>query len=113
MQLKVGHTNVSPSAEPTIGDVPSKKEKLYYGLGTVGWVTMLPLISSFLSFYYTNVIGLAAAFVGTLMLVARVFDGVSDLGVGILLDRTMSKHGPARAWLLRIDTRCLDIAPVF
>lgn len=100
MGFEVARTNTDTIQELIMRDEPSKREKLYYGLGTIGWVTMSPLISSFLSFYYTNVVGLAAAFVGTLMLVGRLFDGVSDISVGILLDRTRSKYGQARPWLL-------------
>src|SRR5699024_11674359 len=48
----------------------------------------------------TDVVGIGAAAVGTLLFVSRIFDGFSDLGMGILIDKTRSKYGKARPWLL-------------
>src|SRR5699024_12601160 len=57
-------------------------------------------ISNFIAFFYTDVVGIGAAAVGTLLFVSRIFDGFSDLGMGILIDKTRSKYGKARPWLL-------------
>lgn len=59
-------------------------------------------ITAFLLFYYTDYAGVSAAAVGFIMLISRVFDGVSDLVMGVLVDRTKSKHGKARPWILRM-----------
>lgn len=59
-------------------------------------------MSAFLVFYYTDYAGVNAAAVGTIMLVSRVFDGVSDIIMGMIVDRTKSKYGKARVWILRI-----------
>lgn len=58
------------------------------------------MVGTFLTFYYTDVVGLAAGVVGTLMLVSRVFDGVTDILMGVAVDKTKSKHGKARPWLI-------------
>ena len=78
----------------------SLKEKIGYAFGDVGSNFIWTAAAAFLTFYYTDVIGLGAAAVGTLLLIARVFDGFVDIGVGALIDRTKSKHGKARPWLL-------------
>lgn len=94
--------NVSiPVAENhTISDEPDKKEKFFYGFGTAGFAIMNPLLGSYLLFYYTDVIGIGASFVGTLLLFARFLDGATDIGVGVLVDKTTSKHGKSRPWIL-------------
>ena len=77
----------------------SMGEKIAYGFGDCG-ANVYCALSSFLTAYYTDTVGIAAAAVGTMMLVARVFDGVTDLGMGALVDKTKSKYGKARPWLL-------------
>ncbi|SEN39374.1 glycoside/pentoside/hexuronide:cation symporter, GPH family [Mesobacillus persicus] len=79
---------------------PGKSEMWSYGLGSFGIFSVWTLLGAFLTFYYTDVAGLAATSVGTLMLVARLFDGITDFGMGSLVDMTKSKHGKARPWLL-------------
>ena len=70
-----------------------------YGLGDAGMNFSWSFISAFAMFYMTNVMGVGAAILGTLMLVARLTDGVSDLLFGLLLDRTRTRWGRARPWL--------------
>lgn len=79
---------------------PGKKELWAYGMGSLGLFSIWTLIGSFLTYYYTDIVGIAAGVVGTMMLIARLFDGVTDIGMGVLVDRTKSKHGKARPWLL-------------
>jgi GPH family glycoside/pentoside/hexuronide:cation symporter len=55
---------------------------------------------TYLTFFYTDVAGIDATVVGTMFLVARLFDGVWDLAVGVLMEKLRSKHGKARSWLL-------------
>ncbi len=78
----------------------SVKEKVGYALGdgaaNIGWRG----VSTFLIFFYTDVFGINAAAVGMLMLVARTGDGVSDVLMGIIGDRTNSKYGKFRPWVL-------------
>lgn len=80
----------------------SFKERLAYGFGDFSSNIMYSAMSAFLLFYYTDVIGVNAAAVGTIMLFSRIFDGVSDLIMGVIIDRTKSKYGKARVWILRL-----------
>lgn len=76
------------------------KEKLGYGIGDFTTSLIFTAIGAFLSIFYTDVVGLAPAAIGTMMLLVRVVDGVADIGMGVIVDRTKSKHGKARPWLL-------------
>lgn len=51
-------------------------------------------------FFYTDVAGIAAGVIGTIMLFSRILDGISDVVMGVVLDKTRSRHGKARPWLL-------------
>ncbi|MDO7907983.1 MFS transporter [Paenibacillus sp. JX-17] len=75
-------------------------ERLGYGIGDFASNLIYAAITSFLLFYYTDVAGLASGIIGTIMFLTRVFDAFVDVGVGILVDKTRSKHGKARPWLL-------------
>lgn len=75
-------------------------EKIAYGVGDSGCNFVWTTIGSFLILYYTDNVGISAAIVGTIMLLARVVDGIADLGIGVLIDRTHTKWGKARPWLL-------------
>ncbi|WP_235791920.1 MFS transporter [Virgibacillus salidurans] len=90
----------SNNLEQSNKEEPRKKEMWGYATSAFGIFITWNLIGSFLSYYYTDVVGLTAGAVGTLMLVARLFDGFTDLGMGIIVDKTKSKHGSARPWLL-------------
>ncbi|MGE7185547.1 MFS transporter [Peribacillus sp. NPDC006672] len=79
---------------------PRIKEMWAYGLAAYGIFSIWTLIGTFLTFYYTEIVGLTGVVVGTLMLVTRIFDGVTDIGMGVIVDKTNSKHGKARPWLL-------------
>lgn len=78
----------------------SLSEKLCYSAGDCGGQIYVTLCTYFLTGFYTDTVGIAAAAVGTMMLVARLFDGTSDLIMGAILDKTKSKYGKARPWLL-------------
>ena len=75
-------------------------EKLAYGMGDCGANVYVAMASTFLTGYYTDTVGLAAAAVGTMMLLARIFDGITDLMMGALVDKTKSKYGKARPWVM-------------
>ncbi len=85
---------------PVIGDNIHFKERLGYGLGDFGGNIIFSAVGMFLTFYYTDIIGVSAAIIGTIMLFSRLFDGVTDIGMGIITDKTKSKHGKARPWIL-------------
>ena len=77
-------------------------EKIAFMLGGMGGVPLFALISSFLVYFYTNVIGLDAGLIGGIILVSKIFDGVSDLIFGSIIDKTRTKYGVCRPWVLRI-----------
>lgn len=77
-------------------------ERFAYGTGDFAGNIVYSAISIFLVFYYTDVVHADAAAVGTIMLVSRIFDGISDIIMGIIVDRTKSKFGKARVWLARL-----------
>ncbi|MGL5259677.1 MAG: MFS transporter [Lachnospiraceae bacterium] len=81
-------------------NIASKREKLCYGLGDVGCNFIWSFAAAFISLYYTDSVGVSVAFVGTLMLVSRIFDGLSDIGMGIIIDKTNTRFGKARPWIL-------------
>lgn len=77
-------------------------ERTAYGLGNFANAFIFIAIMAFLTFYYTDVIGLNAGVIGIIMLVSRVFDGITDLVMGYIVDHTKpSKFGKARTWFLR------------
>ena len=77
-------------------------ERFCYGCGDFGCNIIYTAMSAFLLFYYTDYAGVSAAAVGTIMLISRVFDGVSDIIMGTIVDHTRSKYGKARVWMLRM-----------
>ena len=78
----------------------SVRERLSYGVGDIGGNLVFGLISSFLLFYLTDTVGVGAAIAGTLLLFGRILDGTMDLIVGTLIDKTSTRWGKARPWIL-------------
>lgn len=79
--------------------VISKKGYAGDALGQIALNSIMVLTGQ-LTFFYTNKIGMAAATVGTLIFVAKLFDAFSDLIMGKIVDKTNSKRGKAKPWLL-------------
>lgn len=80
--------------------VLSKKEKYGYAFAALGQGAIYAMMSSWLGRYYTDVLGLSGYFVGILMWVARVWDAVNDPMMGMIVDRTRTKYGKMRPYLL-------------
>ena len=74
-------------------------QKFAFGLGDVAGGGAFAFLSSFVMIYLTNTVGLNAGVIGTLMMFSRVFDGITDVFFGTLIDRTRSKMGKARPWM--------------
>ncbi|BED89434.1 MFS transporter [Pseudoalteromonas sp. MM1] len=78
----------------------SVKEKIAYGLGDTASNIIFQTVMMFLMLYYTDVVGLSPAVVGTLFLVVRLFDAITDPVMGNLADKTKSRFGHFRPYLL-------------
>lgn len=78
----------------------SLKEKIGYGMGDAGSCMIWSVLALYLTWFYTDVYGLDPAIVGTLFLVIRVFDAFSDPVMGAICDRTRTRWGKFRPWLL-------------
>jgi GPH family glycoside/pentoside/hexuronide:cation symporter len=78
----------------------SRSEKLSYGLGDLASNLSWNLISGFLLFFYVNVALIPVAMAGTLILVSMILSALLDPLVGIVVDRTNSRFGKARPYLL-------------
>lgn len=88
-------------------------EKLSYGIADLPEAAN-SIIAAFLTMFYTDNIGLAAAAVGTMFFISKLFDGISDILAGILIDKTRTKWGKARPWLLWLSVPTgLSIALIF
>lgn len=79
-------------------------EKIAYGGGDLASNLILVLSSTFVSFFYTEALHLNIGIVGTIMMVSRFLDGFSDIIMGFIMDKTKSKHGKARPWILWLAT---------
>ena len=78
----------------------SFREKAGYGIGDLGFNLYWANISAFLLIFYTDVMGLAAAAVGTMILVTKLIDAATDPLMGAIADRTRTRFGRFRPYLL-------------
>lgn len=78
----------------------SSREKIAYGLGDTASNFIFQTVMLFLTFYYTDIVGLSPAAVGSMFLIVRIFDAVTDPMMGALADRTRTRWGSYRPYLL-------------
>lgn len=78
----------------------SVREKIGYGMGDAGCNILFGTIMLFVNYFYTDVFGLAPALVGVLLLSVRIIDAITDPIMGAIADRTQSRWGRFRPWLL-------------
>ena len=78
------------------------KEKIGYGFGDMSSSMFWKIFSYYLPFFYSNIFGLSLADAGLLMLITRIWDAVSDPMMGVIADRTHTKWGKYRPYLLWI-----------
>lgn len=74
--------------------------KTLYGVGTGGGNIFSQIGAAFLLSYYTDTALMGAAAIGTMFVICRVFDGISDLLMGMVVDKTRTRWGKARPWLI-------------
>ncbi len=112
-----------PVAQPMmLNDKLSLKSKVCYGMAEVGSQFSWTLISSYLTFFYTNVVGLTPVVISAIMLIARIWDAINDPMMGMIAERTRSRWGRFRPYLLWgapvlalfniLTFTSLDISPV-
>ena len=77
-------------------------EQLSYAMIEFALNPLYTIYASFLVFFYTDTIGVDAGIVGVIILVSKVFDGISDFFAGSIIDHTHTRNGSARPWILRI-----------
>ena len=74
--------------------------KIGYGSGDIAGNCVYALLTAFMMIYLTDTIGLSMGVVSTLIALSKVFDGVSDFFFGRMIDKTKTKMGKARPWML-------------
>lgn len=79
---------------------PRFSEKIAYGAGDFAFCLYWQMFSMFLLYFYTDIFGISAATVGTMLLVTRLWDTVNDPLMGVLADRTQTRWGKFRPYLL-------------
>lgn len=78
----------------------TRKEKYSFGIGAFGKDLVVNLIGIYLMYYLTDILGVAAGFVGSLYFVARIWDAINDPVMGMIVDKTKTKWGKFRPWLV-------------
>ena len=90
------------------------KNKIGYGTGDIAGNVIYAFLSTFMMFYLTDSVGMNVGIVGALMALSKLFDGLTDLFFGILIDRTNTRMGKARPWMLLGYIGCaLCLASIF
>lgn len=74
--------------------------KVGYGSGDIAGNVVYAFLTSFVMVYLTDTVGLASGIVGTLIAVSKLFDGFTDIFFGSLIDKTHSRLGKARPWMI-------------
>ena len=90
------HTHTENNLE---GKLPIS-EKVAYGLGDTASCLYYSTLAQFLLFFYTDVFGITATAAGLMMLITKLWDTANDPIMGMIADRTTSRHGKFRFWIL-------------
>lgn len=94
---------LTPAARPAPLDPPAGSRaarKIGYGVGAVGKDMVYALVSGFILYFYNDVLGVSGAFIGVMMMAARVFDAVNDPIMGVVVEKTRTRWGRFRPWIL-------------
>ena len=73
-----------------------------YGGGNLAANLLITTASNFITYFYTESVGISMAVAGAILAACRIFDGITDLFMGAIIDKTRSRYGKARPWLLRL-----------
>lgn len=77
----------------------NKKTVIAYGIGAVGKDIVYALVAGFLLYYFNTVYGISSVFIGTLFMIARIFDAFNDPFMGVIVGKTKTKYGKFRPWI--------------
>ena len=77
----------------------TKTQTAAFGVGAVGKDMVYALSASYVMYFYQDILGLSASFVGLILMIARVFDAINDPFMGILVAKTRTRWGRFRPWL--------------
>jgi glycoside/pentoside/hexuronide:cation symporter, GPH family len=91
---------VPPGAGRPPAVTVSRGPALGYAAGDLGISIAYFAVGFFFLFYLTDLVGLSPAVAGTVVLIGKLWDGVNDPLIGIMVDRTHSRHGRKRVYLL-------------
>lgn len=75
-------------------------KRIGYGIGDLGCNLVFSTMASYLMVFYTDVFGITAAAAGTMMLVTKFIDALTDTGMGLIVDRTHTKWGQGRPYFV-------------
>ena len=78
----------------------SRNETIAYGLGAIGKDMVYALSASYVMYYYQDIMGLSAGFVGFILMIARIFDAINDPFMGVLVAKTNTQYGKFRPWII-------------
>ena len=88
--------------------------KVGYGSGDIAGNVVYAFLTSFVMIYLTNTVGLNPGIVGTLIALSKLFDGITDVFFGSMIDKTKSKMGKAKPWMLYGYIGCaVTLAAIF
>lgn len=76
------------------------RQKFSYGIGAVGKDMVYALVSGFILYYYNTVLGISGTFTGIMMMAARVFDAFNDPLMGVVVEKTHTRFGKFRPWIM-------------
>ena len=82
-------------------DVVKKGTKFSILFGLLGQSLLTGLVAGYITYFGTDIVGVSALAMGNILLISHIFDGVTDLMMGAVIDKTKSKKGKARPWILR------------
>lgn len=74
--------------------------RIGYGMGAVGKDMVYAFVSGFILYFYNNVLGVSGTFIGIMMMAARVFDAVNDPIMGVVVEKTRTRWGRFRPWIV-------------
>lgn len=84
----------------------SKTAKFSMGFGVFGQALLTGIVTSYFMYFGTDVLAVSAIAISNILLISKIFDGITDIGMGILIDKTKSKQGKARPWIARTVIPC-------